>query len=199
MPHIFRPLKNGLPHAPTPSNAPKRMTASMLMRPCRDQYASGLRFSQSANSSSVKRRARSITDSHQPAKEDRDRRVRAAQIDQPSIAHQQQDEDAPHQVVNVRPAHHHPLEHAFVSRNPVDQDAHAYECEQKRNRGEEHALPRPVRYCAPHQEPQPGQLQSTSRTMTTRLTNASNRSAPAPGICSPVYNVAGPALDPPGS
>src|ERR1039458_9483658 len=44
---------NGAPHVPIASSAPNSTTASMLSRPCRDQYAAASRFSHSANSSSV--------------------------------------------------------------------------------------------------------------------------------------------------
>ena len=45
---------NGAPPVPIASNAPNNTIASMLSRPCRDQYAAASRFSQSANSSSVR-------------------------------------------------------------------------------------------------------------------------------------------------
>src|ERR1700752_4705811 len=45
-------LQSGAPQAPVASRAPNKTMASMLLRPSRDQYTS-LRFSQSANSSSV--------------------------------------------------------------------------------------------------------------------------------------------------
>ena len=82
--------------------------------------------------------------------------MRPAQVEQPAITHQQQDENAPYQVVNVHAMHHHPLEVSLVVHDPVNQDSHTRKCDQERDRGDEHAPPRPVGDGRAHQESQAG-------------------------------------------
>jgi len=78
-----------------------------------------------------KRRAHAVAHRHHPAHEDRYGRVRAAQVEQPAVAHQQQDENAPHEMVNVMPAHHHPLEMPLVVHDSMNQEANAGKCDQE--------------------------------------------------------------------
>jgi len=85
--------------------------------------------------------------------------MRPAQVHQPAVAHQQQNEDSPDQVVNVAAAHHHPLEGPHIVHDQADQDAGADKGKQKRRRGHEHALPGTVGDGRADQIAKPGQLQ----------------------------------------
>jgi len=85
--------------------------------------------------------------------------VRPSQIEQPPISNKKQNQDAPHQVVNVHPAHDHPLQVALVICDSMNQQPHTGEGNQKRNRRNEHALPRPVGYRGADQVAQSRQLQ----------------------------------------
>ena len=105
------------------------------------------------------RRAHAVAHRHQPAEEDRERRVRPSQVQQPAVADQQQDQNAPDQVMNVPSVDHHPLKMSLMVHDPVDQNAHAHKGDQEGDRGDEHAPPRPVGDGGADQEAQPGQLQ----------------------------------------
>ncbi len=131
----------------------------MLSRPSRVQYASGVQAQPERKLVQRQRRAHAVTHCHQPPEKDRFRRIRPSQVEQPSVADKEQDQNAPHQVVNVHPAHRHPLHMPLVVRNPVHQQPHARKRNQERNRGNEHALPRPVRNRGANQVSQPRQLQ----------------------------------------
>jgi len=85
--------------------------------------------------------------------------VRPSQVEQPAVTNKKQNQDAPHQVVNVHSAHHHPLQMPLVIGNPVNQEPYAGKCNQERNRRNEHALPRPVGNCGANQVAQSRQLQ----------------------------------------
>jgi len=54
-----------------------------------------------------------------------------SQVKQPSITHQQQHQDAPHQMMNVVAAHHHPLERPVLMHNAADEQPYAGKCEEK--------------------------------------------------------------------
>jgi hypothetical protein len=56
-------------------------------------------------------------------------------------------------------AHHHPLEMSLMVHDSADQDADPDKGDQERDRGDEHAPPRPVGDGGADQESQPGQLQ----------------------------------------
>jgi len=79
------------------------------------------------------RRAYAISDRHQPAEEDRHGRMRAPEVYQPAITHQQQNQDAPDQVMDVPAMNHDPLEVAFVVHDSMDQNADARKGEQERD------------------------------------------------------------------
>jgi len=85
--------------------------------------------------------------------------MRTPQVEQPSVADQQQNQDAPNQVVNVMPAHHHPLERTAVVHNHAHQQPHPAKRYEERYRSQEHAPPRPVGDGAAHQEAKARQLQ----------------------------------------
>jgi len=85
--------------------------------------------------------------------------VRAAQIEQPSIADTQKNQNPPDQMVNVAAMHHYILERAYVPRNQVNQHANAGERNQERYRGDEQATPWPVGDGGPDEEAQACQLQ----------------------------------------
>ena len=105
------------------------------------------------------RRAHPEADRHQPAEEDGKRCVEAPQVQQPAIAHQQQNQNSPDQVMNVVAMHHHPLEVSLMLHDSVDEEADSGECEQEGDRGDEHAPPRTVGDGGADQESQPRQLQ----------------------------------------
>jgi len=105
------------------------------------------------------RRSHPEADRHQPAEEDGKRRVGAPQVEQPAIAHQQQNQDPPDEVMNVVAMHHHPLEASLMMDDPVDENANSGEGEQEGDRGDEHAPPRAVGDGGAHQKSQPSQLQ----------------------------------------
>jgi len=88
--------------------------------------------------------AGAITDGHQAAEEDGNRRMLAAQIKKPSIADEQEDEDPPDEVMDVTSADHHPVKRADVVRDEADQDAHAEKRDDKGERGDEETPARAV-------------------------------------------------------
>jgi len=105
------------------------------------------------------RRADAVADGHQPAEKNGKRRMVSSQVQQPAVTDQQQDENPPDQVVNVRSADHHPLEMALMIHDPVNEDADSHKREQKGDRGDEHALARAVGDGGADEIPQPGQLE----------------------------------------
>jgi hypothetical protein len=84
--------------------------------------------------------------------------VRAPEVKHPAVTDEQQDEDAPYQVMNVMAAHHHPLKGSFVVDDEADQDADADERDQERDRCNERAAARPVGDGAADEEPEARQL-----------------------------------------
>ena len=68
--------------------------------------------------------ADTITHRHQAAEKNGHGRVRAAQIEQPSIANQKQDEYAPDKMMDVSAAHHDPLKWPVLMNDQADQKPH---------------------------------------------------------------------------
>ena len=89
--------------------------------------------------------------------------MRAAQVEKPSVADQQENENSPNQVVNVAAVDHHVLKGTHVPLNQVHEDADAGKRDEERNRGNEHAAPRPVGYGGTNDESQPRQLQQNQQ------------------------------------
>ena len=107
------------------------MMASMLRRPSLRPVGVGLQVEPKRKFVERERRAGAIADRHEPAEEDGERRVRPAQVKQPAIADQQQDENAPHQVMNMVAAHHDPMKWPHMMSDQCYQHANADKGEQK--------------------------------------------------------------------
>jgi hypothetical protein len=99
-----------------------------------------------------KRRAHSVADRHQAAQEYGERRVRAAQVEQPAVTNQQQNQNAPHKMVNMMSTHHHPLKRPALMHDRTHKQAHANKGDKERYRRQEHAPPGPVRDGAAYQK-----------------------------------------------
>jgi len=82
-----------------------------------------------------------------------------SQVQQPAVAHQQQNQDAPHKVVDVEAAHGYPLKWPVIVNDQADEQPHAKKSDEKRDRGDEHAAPGAVRDGGAHQKSQAGQLE----------------------------------------
>jgi len=116
------------------------------------------------------------------AEEDGHVRVRASQVQQPAVSDQQQDQNAPDQVVNMHSVHDHPLEMTLMIHNSVNQDRTPAKVSKKatdamnmRRRGRSGMVER-TRY------PSRVNCSRISRTTATRLAKANKRSAPVPSI-----------------
>jgi len=80
--------------------------------------------------------------------------MRAAQIQQPSIAHEEQDQYAPDEVMNMAPTHHDPLKGPVLMSNKTYQEPYADECDQKGNRRNKHAAARAIGNCGADEKAQ---------------------------------------------
>ncbi len=85
------------------------------------------------------RGADAVADGHQPAEKDGERRVGSAEVEQPAVADEQQNQDSPDKVMDVAAAHDDPVERAVVMDDEADEQSRAQEGEEERNRGDEHA------------------------------------------------------------
>jgi len=108
-------------------------------------------------------RANPVADGHQTAEEYGQRRVRAAQIQEPSISHEKKNKDAPHKVVDVKAADHHPPKWAVVMNHQADNEPHSRKGDQERDGSDEHAAAGPVRDGRTHQESEAGQLKQNQQ------------------------------------
>jgi len=82
--------------------------------------------------------------------------VRSTEIEQPSIAHQEQDEYAPDEVMNVAAAHHDPLKRPMLVHDQADQKPHTDERNQERNRCNKHASAGAIGNCGADEKAQAG-------------------------------------------
>jgi len=85
--------------------------------------------------------------------------VRASEIEKPSVADEEQDQDAPDQVMDVPSADHHPFEGAVLVDNEADQQPRADKCNEERDRGQKHATPGPVGNGGSDEEAEPRELE----------------------------------------
>jgi len=81
-----------------------------------------------------------------------------SEVEQPSIAHQEENEDAPYQVMDVVAAHGDPLEGSGLVDDGTDQKANTPEGEKECDRGEKGAPAGPVGDGGADEEPQAGEL-----------------------------------------
>jgi len=100
--------------------------------------------------------ADAVTDRHQATEKNGHGRVGSTEIEQPSIAHQEQDEYAPDEVVNVAAAHHDPFKGAVLVNDQADQKPHPDERNQERDRCDKHAAAGAVWDCGADQKAQAG-------------------------------------------
>jgi len=104
--------------------------------------------------------AHAISNAHDAAEQDGERRVCATKIEQPAVADHQQDEDSPNQVVNVPAAHHHPIEWAIPFNDKGNQQPHAEKSDEEGDPRQKETPPRTVRDGCSNQIPKPRQLQN---------------------------------------
>ncbi len=102
--------------------------------------------------------AHTIADGHKPAVEDRELSMVVPEVEQPSVTDQEEDDDAPHKVMDVMAAHRDPLEWAGLVDDGADQKAYASEGKKERDGGEKRAPARPVWDGGADEEPNPGEL-----------------------------------------
>jgi len=96
--------------------------------------------------------ADTVADGHQAAEKDGEWRVLAAQVKQPSIADDEEDEDSPDKMMDVASANHDPVEWADVVGDEADEDSHAKKSDQKGERRDEKTPARAVRDGGPNQK-----------------------------------------------
>jgi len=100
-----------------------------------------------------------VADGHQATEKDGERRMGAAQVQEPAIPDEEQNENTPDQVMNVVAADGDPFEWAHVGPDCHHEYANADKGDDKGNRGNKHALARPVGDGGMNQISQAGQLQ----------------------------------------
>ena len=91
-----------------------------------------------------KRRADAVAYGHESAEEDGQGRMRTAEVEQPAVADEQQNQNSPDKVMDVAAVHDDPVEWAVVVDDEADEQTHAEEGDKKRHRGDEHAAAGPV-------------------------------------------------------
>jgi len=101
----------------------------------------------------------SIAHRHQSAEENRKRGMAPPKIEQPSVANQQQNQDAPYQVMNVMSPDHHPSKRPMVVDDEAHDQPHARKRKQKRYRGNEHPSSRTIGNSRAYDESQTRELQ----------------------------------------
>lgn len=84
--------------------------------------------------------------------------MRAPEIEQPSVAHQEKDEDAPDKVVNMPASDYNPPKWPVLMSDETDQEPNADEGNQKGNRRDKHTTPRAIGDCGADQIAQASQL-----------------------------------------
>jgi hypothetical protein len=89
--------------------------------------------------------------------------VFAAQIEKPSVADEEQNEDSPDKVVDVTSADHDPVEWADVVRDEADEDSHAEKGNEKGEGGDEKAAARAVGNGGADQKADPGEMKEKKK------------------------------------
>jgi hypothetical protein len=126
-------------------NAPEKDNSVNAEAACAGPVGVGLKVEPEGELVERERRTHTITDRHEPAEKNGKRRMGAAKVKQPAIADEQQDENSPHKMMDVKAANHYPLERAAIVNDKVDQQTHAQEGDEEGDRGQEHAAARAVR------------------------------------------------------
>jgi len=81
-----------------------------------------------------------------------------SEVEQPTVANQQENEDAPNQVMDVVASHGNPLKGASLVNDGADQKANACEGEKECDGGEKCTAAGPVRDGGADEEPNAGEL-----------------------------------------
>jgi len=105
------------------------------------------------------RGAHTVAYGHEAAEKNGKLGVIPPQVKQPSVTDQQQNENAPHQVMNVEAVHRDPLERAMLMHDQPNQNADAQKGDEERDRGNEHAPPGTVGNGGANENAQPGEMQ----------------------------------------
>ena len=103
-------------------------------------------------------RADAVADGHEPAEENRQFGVLLSQVEQPSVADEEQDDDAPNKVMDVVAAHGNPLEGTCLVDDGADEKANSREGEKECDGGEKCASAGSVGDGGADEEPNTGEL-----------------------------------------
>ena len=89
--------------------------------------------------------------------------MRPAEVEQPTVADGQQDQDSPDKVMDVAAAHNDPVKWAVVVDDEADEQAHAEKGDKERHRGDEHAAAGPVWDGGADEKAKAGELQQNEQ------------------------------------